>query len=322
MKLLHTSDWHIGKRLNNETRYDEFSEFLTWVCHTIDDHKVDILVVAGDIFDTMTPSNKAQELYFQFLCQVNKTTIKHIIITAGNHDSPSFLDAPKSLLKTMNVHIVGTMPSDITDEVVTLYDKDTPCAIVACVPYLRDKDIRTACFGETLAEREQNTTAGIYAHYKKVGEYAKSLQQDLCIRHQKTVPIIATGHLFAIGAEQSSKDDGMRDIGGIYVGGLGAVDSQVFLAFDYVALGHIHAMQSLKDNHIYYSGSPIAMGFGEAGKAKYVLLVTFNETAPAITPITVPTFRILKRLTGDISELKQAISAIKEHDPHSAVFVD
>lgn len=313
MNLLHTADWHIGKRLYNENRYDEFEEFLQWMCHTINEYQIDVLIVAGDIFDTMTPSNKAQELYFQFLCQVNQTFIKHIIITAGNHDSPSFLDAPKSLLKTINVHIIGTLPDNIKDEVVVLYDNDTPCAIVACVPYLRDKDIRTSYFGETLIEREQNTANGIYNHYKKIADYAKSIQDDLKSSYNKTVPIIATGHLFAIGAKNSSTDDGMRNIGGIYVGTLGAIDSHIFLEFDYVALGHIHQMQSLIQNRVYYSGSPIAMGFGESLKTKYVLLVSFGDTAPTIKPIVVPSFRQLEYITGDIDDIKNQLSLIKEH---------
>lgn len=322
MNVLHTADWHIGKRLYNENRYDEFEEFLQWMCHTINEYRIDVLIVAGDIFDTMTPSNKAQELYFDFLCQVNKTSIKHIIITAGNHDSPSFLDAPKSLLKAMNVCIIGALPDTIEDEVVVLYDNDIPYAIIACVPYLRDKDIRTSYFGETLTEREQNTANGIYNHYEKIAHHAKKIQDDIKSSYNKTLPIIATGHLFAIGAKNSSTDDGMRDIGGIYVGTLREIDSHIFSQFDYVALGHIHQMQSLIPNRVYYSGSPIAMGFGEFSKTKYVLLVSFDDTIPTIKLIIVPSFRLLKHITGDIDDIKNQLSLIKEHTPDdTSVFI-
>ena len=121
MKILHTSDWHIGRSLYGRKRYDEFSAFLDWLAEFIQTESVDALLIAGDIFDTSTPSNRAQELYYRFLCKVSASCCRHIVVIAGNHDSPSFLNAPKELLRALNVHVVGSITDNSEDEVRELY---------------------------------------------------------------------------------------------------------------------------------------------------------------------------------------------------------
>ena len=120
MKVLHTSDWHLGRSLYGKKRYEEFSQFLDWVEQTVEREKVEVLLVAGDVFDTATPGNKAQNLYYQFLFRLSKSCCSHVVIIGGNHDSPSFLNAPKSLLSVLNVHVVGAKTDDIEDEVLVL----------------------------------------------------------------------------------------------------------------------------------------------------------------------------------------------------------
>lgn len=113
MKILHTSDWHIGRILYGRKRYEEFEAFLTWLADTIQQNEVDALLVAGDVFDTSAPSNRSQALYYRFLCRVAASTCRHVVVVAGNHDSPSFLNAPKELLRTLDVHVgcsAGRMP--------------------------------------------------------------------------------------------------------------------------------------------------------------------------------------------------------------------
>src|SRR5690554_1470549 len=107
MRILHTSDWHIGRTLCGRKRYEEYDSFLTWLAETIQQNDIEVLLVAGDVFDTTAPSNRAQELYYQFLHKVSVSTCNHVVIIAGNHDSPSFLNAPKELLKVLNVHVLG-----------------------------------------------------------------------------------------------------------------------------------------------------------------------------------------------------------------------
>jgi exonuclease SbcD len=275
LNILHTSDWHLGRRLYGRMRYDEFEAFLAWLYDTIINRQVDVLIVAGDIFDTMTPSNKAQALYYEFLGKVSKTCCQHIVIVAGNHDSPSFLDAPSQVLKFLNVHVIGTACDDLSDEVLVLDNEDGLAhCIIAAVPYLRDRDVRNSGAGESAQDKDSNVIAGIRAHYDGVAAIAKTYQQQLIDNHQRHVPIIATGHLFAAGSK-TTEDDGVRDL---YVGNLGQISASMFDdGFDYVALGHLHVPQRVGGcEHIRYSGAPIAMGFGEARQQKQVLLIQFG----------------------------------------------
>ena len=95
LRLLHTSDWHLGRTLYGRKRYEEFGAFLDWLAETIRRDEIDVLLVAGDVFDNSAPSHRAQELYYRFLCRA-AASCRHIVVAAGNHDSSSFLDAPKS----------------------------------------------------------------------------------------------------------------------------------------------------------------------------------------------------------------------------------
>lgn len=276
LTVLHTSDWHLGRRLYGNMRYDEFEAFLDWLTQTIEEHNVDVLIVAGDIFDTMTPSNRAQSLYYQFLGTVSSLYCQHVVIVAGNHDSPTFLDAPANVLKFLNVHVIGTACENIEDEVLVLKDKQNqPQCLIAAVPYLRDRDVRSSQAGESAEDKDNNVISGIKQHYAQVADIAKSKQKQLIEQYDYYLPIIATGHLFTSGGK-TTEDDGVREL---YVGSLGKVSVDMFDdCFDYVALGHLHVPQKVGGcEHIRYSGSPIAMGFGEARQQKQVLLIQFAD---------------------------------------------
>lgn len=275
LTLLHTSDWHLGRRLYGKPRYDEFKQFLDWQLQTLREQKVDVLLIAGDIFDTTAPSNQAQNLYYDFLSQVCHTDCRHVIIVAGNHDSASFLEAPKQLLKAFNIHIIGSMTDTPTDEVITLSDKaGQPELIVMAVPYLRDRDVRTVGHGERLDDKERKLSQGIKAHYGQIADIAIARQAQLQAKYKRTIPIVATGHLFTVGG-QTMEGDGVRDL---YVGSLGSIGAEIFHPqIDYVALGHLHIPQVVGGQpHIRYAGSPIAMGFGESRQQKQVHLLRFD----------------------------------------------
>ena len=275
LTLLHTSDWHLGRRLYGKPRYDEFKQFLDWQLQTLREQKVDVLLIAGDIFDTTAPSNQAQNLYYDFLSQVCHTDCRHVIIVAGNHDSASFLEAPKQLLKAFNIHIIGSMTDTPTDEVITLLDKaGQPELIVMAVPYLRDRDVRTVGHGERLDDKERKLAQGIKAHYAQIADIAIAQQAQLHAKYKRSIPIVATGHLFTVGG-QTMEGDGVRDL---YVGSLGSIGAEIFHPqIDYVALGHLHIPQAVGGQpHIRYAGSPIAMGFGESRQQKQVHLLRFD----------------------------------------------
>ena len=297
MKLLHTSDWHLGRTLYGRRRYGEFEAFLDWLAETMVEQGTEVLIVAGDIFDTTAPSNRAQQLYYRFLCQVAASPCRHVVIVAGNHDSPSFLNAPRELLRALNVYVIGNS-AEPADEVLVLRDGEgTPELIVCAVPYLRDRDIRQVEAGESVADKERKLLEGIRGHYATVAELAQQQRAALGVE----VPIVATGHLFTAGG-QTVDGEGVREL---YVGSLAHITAGVFdPCFDYVALGHLHVPQKVNDSDIVrYSGSPLPMGFGEAKQQKVLCQVTFDsfggQRGTQVELLNIPTFQRLERISGE-----------------------
>jgi len=309
LKLLHTSDWHIGRTLYGRKRYEEFEAFLTWLAETIEQNEIDALLVAGDVFDTSAPSNRAQEFYYRFLCRVAASPCRHVVVVAGNHDSPSFLNAPKELLKALDVHVVGNSTESPEDEVLVLCnEQDAPELIVCAVPYLRDRDIRVAEAGESVEDKERKLVDGIRTHYAAVAALAEQKREEL----GADIPIVGTGHLFTAGG-QTVDGDGVREL---YVGSLAHVTAGIFPAcFNYLALGHLHVPQKVNGSEtIRYSGSPLPMGFGEAKQQKSVCQVEFHSTAASVQLIDVPIFQKLERVKGDWEGISNRIIELSATD--------
>ncbi|PJA50313.1 MAG: exonuclease sbcCD subunit D, partial [Syntrophobacterales bacterium CG_4_9_14_3_um_filter_49_8] len=299
-------DWHIGRALYGRKRYEEFEAFLNWLVALIESEDIDVLLVAGDVFDNSTPSNRAQETYYRFLCRVAAAPHRHVVVTAGNHDSPSFLNAPRELLKFLNIHVVGCVSESPEDEIVMLYGPDNePRLIVCAVPYLRDRDIRTAESGESVEDKEKKIIEGISSHYRIVYDAAQEKRSHL----KKPVPIVAMGHLYTAGG-QTVDGDGVREL---YIGSLLHVRMDVFPeCIDYLALGHLHIPQTVGgSDFIRYSGSPLPIGFGEAAQGKSVVLVEFSGNAPNVTKIPVPRFQELKTLRGNWPAIARDIEKLK-----------
>jgi exonuclease SbcD len=308
MKFLHTSDWHLGRSLYGRRRYEEFAAFLDWLADLIEQQGVDALLVAGDIFDTSTPSNLAQALYYRFLCKVANSCCRNIIVIAGNHDSPTFLNAPKELLRALHVYVIGSMTEHPEDEVIVLTDSRNKAeAIVCAVPYLRDKDIRTVEPGETLEDKSNKLIEGLRNHYADVCTIAEQQQKQL-----GDVPIVAMGHLFTAGGK-TVDGDGVREL---YVGSLAHVHEDVFPScIKYLALGHLHVAQRVgKAEHMRYSGSPIPMGFGEATQEKKVILVELNTQTRTIRELPVPCFQRLERISGSLQMIEAGIVKLKDQE--------
>ena len=313
MKLLHTSDWHLGRSLYGRNRYGEFEAFLNWLSETIQQQGVDALLVAGDIFDTSTPSNRAQELYYRFLCRVAVSSCRHVVVIAGNHDSPSFLDAPKELLRALEVHVTGSAADNREDEVLVLSDQaGAPQLIVCAVPYLRDRDIRVSEAGESIEDKGRKLVEGIRGHYAEVAALAGRKRKEL----KAKIPIIAMGHLFTAGG-QTVDGDGVREL---YVGSLAHVSAGIFPKnLDYLALGHLHVPQKVNGSELMrYCGSPLPMGFGEAEQQKSVCLVTFEQTRGrakgSVQLLDVPVFQKLERVRGDWGEVSARLFELSAGD--------
>lgn len=303
MKILHTADWHLGKKLEHYERTDEHRDFLAWLIEKLDTEHIDVLIVAGDIFDTGTPSNAALEQYYGFLRQVKDTCCREVIIIGGNHDSISTLHAPKELLKYFHVHIIGGVPEVFTDQIIPICNaQGQPELVVCAVPFLRDRDIRLSIAGESSEEREARIKQGIVDHYLHFREYLQAYKAA-------GIPIIATGHLFAAG---SSTSDSEKEI---HVGNLGQVAGDQFPEeFSYVALGHIHRPQVVNSmEHIRYSGSPIALSFSEHADQKQVLVLEFEgQQLTRLEAIQVPCYRQLLRIKGTLPDIKKQIAALSD----------
>lgn len=305
MKILHTSDWHIGHSLYVKKRHDEHAKFLAWLRQQICEREIDALIVSGDVFDTGAPGGMAQKLYYDFLLSLLDTCCGTVIIVAGNHDSPRMLEAPAGVLRRLNIHVVG-LPSNIDDHVIELRDKKGQTKALCCaVPYLRKNEM-VRIEDDTLSSDEK-IVAATRSFYNDVAQAAVSTRQTLCTG----IPIIATGHLFAQGAV-THDGDGVRDL---YVGNLGQVGVDVFPEeFDYVALGHIHGHQKVMGkDHIRYSGSPLCMSFSEIGKAKYVVEVNTHKGL-GIEKIEVPTFQQLMAISGEYDQIMEEIEAVADDD--------
>lgn len=309
MRILHTSDWHLGRSLLGKRRYAEFSQLLNWMLQCIDQWQIEVLIIAGDIFDTTTPSVTAQDQYYNFLAEASaKASCRHVVVIGGNHDSASFLNAPGAILKNLNVHVVGQACENIYDEVLLLDNsKGEIGLVVAAVPFLSDRDIRRYVPLESLVDKDQRIVEAYHQHYDQVAEHAKQLADEYA------VPMVATGHLFMTGG-LTSEGDGVRDL---YVGTLGQLKTDLFNQhFNYVALGHIHQPQKVSGlNHIRYSGSPLPMCFDECSRPKQVLIVDFDANHEAqITEVTIPTFQRLDKISGDLNSLMSQLEALKALD--------
>ncbi len=304
MRFLHTSDWHLGQKFIYHDRRAEHQQALEWLLETIRMQKIDCLLVSGDIFDIGNPPNYARKLYYQFLRQVAETGCRHVVITAGNHDSPAMLDAPKELLQLFNMHIVSRANvEDVTQELIELKDaKGKLEAVIAAVPFLRDQDVRKSVSGETGLERVHAIRRAIRTHYAAVGEAME-------VYAKKSVPLIAMGHLFVKDALVSAKHDN------IYIGDTANIEASEFPeVFDYVALGHIHRPQALDEaGRVQYSGSIIPLSFSETKDEKVVKILDFKKRKFKLESIAIPTFRRLKTVKKtNLEEVKARLQTLAE----------
>lgn len=303
MRLLHTSDWHLGKRLFDKERYDVFEKFLAWLLSTIRQERVDTLIVAGDIFDTAVPTNKSLRLYYDFLSQLTSSECRHVVIVSGNHDSPTLLEAPKGILENFGVHVIGGAESP-EDEVIELKDKAGNLEGVVCaVPFLRERDILRLKDDSTLS-RAEGIQLAVENHYKSVVKAAIDRMGA------KRVPLIATGHLFTVGSPKG------EDVNELYIGATGAVPVNIFPSeIDYLALGHIHRAYSIGgDKTRNYCGAPIPLTFEEANLEKLVRLVDFEPDEIKVADIQVPKFDRLVSVQGSQTEISTKLKELAGQD--------
>ena len=308
MRILHTSDWHLGQHFMGKSRQAEHQALIDWLLVQVDAHAVDAVLIAGDIFDTGAPPSYARELYSHLVVRLHRAGVA-LLLLGGNHDSVATLGESRALLAVLNTTVVGAV-GDAADHVVVLPQRGgdggihEPGCIVCAVPFIRPRDVWQSQAGQSAQDKQQSLQAALQAYYQAVVDAGRARQAQLQQALGRVVPLIATGHLTTVGA---SSNDSVREI---YVGSLDAFPTAAFPPVDYIALGHIHQPQKVGGlHHIRYCGSPIALGFDEAKQQKEVLLVDLDATGlAAVTPLPVPRFQALMAVSGNLAALPQAIA--------------
>jgi exonuclease SbcD len=307
MKIVHTSDWHLGQRFFGESRETEHRAFLDWLVNIIDRDDIDALVISGDIFDIKNPPSYAKRLYNDFLAKTRETKCKNIIIIGGNHDSSLVLDEQKKLLKPLKIFIVGGGATKPEDTIFKIERDNKLIGVISAIAYLSETNLRDSKKSSEERDRAKELENAIARYYKRAYRASKRAIKN------RNLPLIATGHLSTLRREHS---ESVRDI---YIGKIELFDKKRFPPFDYIALGHYH--RRVVSKNIAYSGSPIILSFDEAKHKKYILEVDISADNLNIKDIEVPKFRDLFTLEGDILDIEKRLKELKLNSPIKPAFV-
>lgn len=278
MRILHTSDWHLGKRLFKLDRATEHELFLNWLLETLKTEKIDLLVIAGDIFDTPTPPHQSLETFYNFLHKVSVETKTETLIIAGNHDSGLLLEAPSKLLSFHRVKVWGKLSQNPADHWITIKNIN-----VCLIPFFRSYELLPQGEGDAIAA---------------LSKYLKPPKDglNLLVLHH------LAGMFEAAGSEQV-----------INLSGVDSIPSELLKEFHYVALGHIHKPQKISAN-AWYSGSPIPLRFSET-IGKKIMVIEEKDNAFTISERPIPVFRNLFNVKTDEENFRNDLEKLtKETD--------
>lgn len=269
IRILHTADWHLGQTFFGYDRVEEHVHFLQWLARELKENKIDVLLVAGDVFDVSNPSATSQRMFYHFIRQVTEENPKlQLVVVAGNHDSAARLEAPVPLLQEMRTEIRGIVRKhegeiDYDHLIVELKNSEGEVeALCLAVPFLRQGDYPVVA-----------TDGNPYA--EGVKELYVRLQERALQRRKDGQALVAVGHLQATGSEIAERDFSERTI----IGGLECVSPDTFTEqIAYTALGHIHKSQRVSGReNVRYAGSPLPMSFAEREYHHGVVIVTLAE---------------------------------------------
>lgn len=311
MRIIHTSDWHLGKTLHDHPRREEHRRFLEWLLELVAAEEADALLVAGDVFETANPPADAQADWYDFLARARQRFPSlDVVVIGGNHDSAARLDAPDPLLRRFGLRVVGGLPRregglDFERLVVPITDREGRTAAWVCaVPFLRTADLPSAeGEGDPLIE-------GVRRIYSEVLEEARR-------RREPGQALVAMGHLYMVGGQLSELSE--RKILG---GNQHALPVEIFSEeVAYAALGHLHLAQRVGGlEHVRYSGSPIPLSMPEAEYRHQVLVVDFDgerlgEVRPVRIPRTVELLRPPETGPLPLEDVLVRLAALPETDP-------
>lgn len=306
MKILHTSDWHLGHQLHGYSRDVEHQAFLDWLADTLEAEQVDALLVAGDIFDTANPPASAWRMLYRFLARLAKSLPDlDVVMIGGNHDSPSKLDAPHELLKAFDLHMVGGIHrlengALDTDRMLVPLSNNAgeTAAWVLAVPFLRSADLRT----EGLNDDDDRLIKGVEVLYGEITQAARTLLTP-------EQAMIGMGHAYMASGQLSEMSE-RRVLGG----NQHALPASIFADdISYVALGHLHLAQKVvKKEHVRYSGSPIPLSMSERNYSHKILVVELEGSeVKAIEEISIPRHVDMLKVPAKAAPLDEVLAALK-----------
>jgi len=278
MRILHTSDWHLGKRLFKLDRSPEHALFLNWLVNTLVESQIDLLLIAGDIFDTPTPPHQSLEMFYEFLHRVSTETKTQTLIIAGNHDSGLLLEAPSKILAPHRVKVWGKLSPNVEDHWTQIEINGEKLDICA-IPFFRSYELLPNGEGDALSV------------LKTYLSRPKASSQLLMLHH-------LAGIFEAAGSEQV-----------ISLSGVDSIPTEILEGFDYVALGHIHKPQKIAKN-AYYSGSPIPMRFSET-YPKSLMSLELKNGEFKIEKIEIPLSRALHIIKADESNWREKVAKME-----------
>ena len=328
MRVLHTSDWHLGVMMKRRRCEKEQGAFLDWLLTTMEERAVEAIVVAGDVFHRANPPNAAQKQYYRFLARCAAvSSLEKVVVAAGNHDSPTGIAAPSELLKHLDIEVVGGVETD--DEardrwLCPVEGDDGDVEVVICaVPYISEARMG---IGHQIEESEQELQ-------KRFRQAFGDLYGDMAHRAHKKWPeaaLVATGHLTCMGEEGELREGdyhsslhrsgpaGRQDQA--LVGTIGAFSPEIFgEAYDYVALGHIHrcypvARQQWGGPEVWYSGTPVPTTRDELSRRDVLLVDVGSEKETSVERIEVPRWRQIHVLAGSTDEVLEQLHEVEGDD--------
>lgn len=257
MRLLHTADWHLGKTLEGRSRHEEQEQFVDELCQIVKDENIDVVLIAGDVYDTVNPPAHSEQLFYDALARLANHGERQVVVISGNHDSPERLQSASPLAEKQGITLIGY---PVMQTVQLMVEKTGERLQIAALPYPSEARLK-ALFTDSQTEEMLQQ-----AYEQKVRYLIDSLCSSF---HENSVNIVMS-HLFLAGGLESDSERPIQ------VGGAYTVSPAIFPASaQYVALGHLHRPQAINhpDVPIRYSGSPLAYSFSESGQAKSVTVV-------------------------------------------------
>lgn len=287
MRILHTSDWHLGRSFHGASLHEDQVAFVDWLVSVTADEAADLVVIAGDVYDRAVPPLESVHLWQGALERLSE--LAPVLVTSGNHDSPTRLGFAGSLLGRAGVHLRTGI--DLIDAPLRVTGRDGVEVAAYGIPYL-EPDLHREALG---AER---------SHTAVLTSAMDRIRADLAARDGLRSIVVA--HAFITGSGEAVVSESERDL---RVGGVGDAPASVFAGVDYVALGHLHGAQEVRApgaTRMHYSGSPLAFSFSEEAHVKSVTLIDVDTAGVAdVSIIPVPVGRTLITLRGDLDTLLQ-----------------